>query len=214
MTNTTLFSQSSSWSLALSEVFHWHAGQIRKNSGLPYVIHCIEVAHVIEQMGFNEHSVIAAMLHDTLEDTAMPADRIRLLFGGEVLEMVMGLSETKLNADGKKRPWIDRKRDHLRSLQKSSVSVRAIALADQWHNLRSVMTDWTEGDDSFWKVFNALPADFANYHDMRYRVCDHGEIELNSLVKSVQEFVRNLHERLENEYPGMRCQFRSEDWTS
>ena len=208
------FSQSSKWSLALSEAFLWHAGQIRKNSGLPYVIHCIEVAHVIEQMGFNEHCVIAAMLHDTLEDTAMPADRIRLLFGGEVLEMVMGLSETKLNADGKKRPWIDRKRDHLRSLQKSSVSIRAIALADQWHNLRSVMTDWTEGDDSFWKVFNALPADFANYHDMRYRVCDHGEIELNSLVKSVQEFVRNLHGRLENECPEMRCQFRSEDWTS
>ena len=208
------FSQSSKWSLALSEAFHWHAGQVRKNSGLPYVIHCIEVAHVIEQMGFNEHCVIAAMLHDTLEDTAMPANRIRHLFGDEVLEMVMGLSETKLNADGKKRPWIDRKRDHLRSLQKSSVSVRAIALADQWHNLRSVMTDWSEGDDSFWKVFNALPADFANYHDMRCRVCDHGEIELNSLVKSVQEFVRNLHERLENEYPEVRCQFRSEDWTS
>ena len=208
------FSQSSKWSLALSEAFHWHAGQVRKNSGLPYVIHCIEVAHVIEQMGFNEHCVIAAMLHDTLEDTAMPADRIRLLFGGEVLEMVMGLSETKLNADGKKRPWIDRKRDHLRSLQKSSVSVRAIALADQWHNLRSVMTDWTEGDGSFWKVFNASPADFANYHDMRCRFCDHGEIELKSLVKSVQEFVRNLHERLENEYPEVRCQFRSEDWTS
>ena len=208
------FSQSSKWSLALSEAFHWHAGQVRKNSGLPYVIHCIEGAHVVEQMGFKEHCVIAAMLHDILEDTAMPADRILHLFGDEVLEMVMGLSETKLNADGKKRSWIDRKRNHLRSLQKSSISVRAIALADQWHNLRSVMTDWTEGDDSFWKVFNALPTDFANYHDMRCRFCDHGEIELNSLLKSVQEFVRNLHERLENECPEMRCQFRSEDWTS
>lgn len=214
MANIPSFSQKSNWSLALSEAFHWHAGQVRKNSGLPYVIHCIEVAHVIEQIGFNEDCVIAALLHDSLEDTAIPADRIRQFFGDEVLGMIMGLTETKLNHDGKKRPWIDRKRDHLKRLQQSPISVRAIALADQWHNLQSVMRDWAEGDESFWNAFNASPADFANYHDKRCRLCDQNESELISLVESVQELLRKLHERLINELPGVCCEFSSEDWTS
>ena len=200
------------WSLALHEAFYWHQGQTRKNSGLPYVIHCVEVSQVLQRLGFDETVLVTALLHDTLEDTAMPPARIEALFGAEVLAFVRSLSETKCDATGQKRPWIILKREHIQVLQESPLPVRAVALADQWHNLSSILNDWRPSDGFFWNAFHASAPDEAAYHRRRRSACDHGETGLNLLSGEVLSLIETLENRILQQEPGERAKFSCGDW--
>lgn len=201
------------WSAALAESFYWHSRQARKHSGLPYATHCVEVSHLLERLGFERDVLIAALLHDALEDTAMPPERIEMLFGREVLCLVKDMTETKNDAFGYRRPWIDRKRDHLRLLGAASLSTRAISLADQWHNLRSVLSDWTMGDERFWEAFNASAADFLEYHSRKRLACDHGEAQLKLLSGGILKLINQIGGRIKNELPGIVPAFNGQDWS-
>ena len=203
---------SSRWSLALQEAFYWHQGQTRKHSGLPYVIHCIEVAQVLERLGFDESVLITALLHDTLEDTAIPPNRISQLFGEEILGHLYLLSETKRDPAGHKRPWLARKRDHIKVLSGAPVPVRAVALADQWHNLVSILSDWATDDPLFWQAFNAPAADVVNYHRLRAAACYHGERGLKPLADIVLKELEVLSSRVCAEQPDEPTKFSSRDW--
>jgi hypothetical protein len=67
---------------------------------------------------------------------------------------VFDCSERKLDDEGRKRPWIDRKRDHLDALEKAGESSRAVFLADKLHNLVSIACDLQDGV-SVWSHFHA-----------------------------------------------------------
>ncbi len=72
-----------------------HEYQKRK-SGLPYIVHPLNVAYTIAEIRLDEESIVAALLHDVVEDTETPIDKIEELFGKEVALLVDGL--TKLSA--------------------------------------------------------------------------------------------------------------------
>src|SRR5437879_7692849 len=72
-----------------------HQGQIRK-SGDPYLVHPLEVSGILADLKLDEHSIVAGLLHDTIEDTLAQPGEIKELFGQEVLELVEGV--TKLAA--------------------------------------------------------------------------------------------------------------------
>ena len=74
------------------------------------------VALMLDRAGFDEDVVIAGLLHDIVEDTTATFDDVAARFGPAVAETVRHCSEVKLDAQGNKRPWIDRKRDHLAAL--------------------------------------------------------------------------------------------------
>src|SRR4051794_4099425 len=92
-----------------------HRDQVRKGSGTPYIEHPMAVALILDRSGFDEETVIAGLLHDLVEDTEVTLEQIRATFGDRVAEIVDHCSEVKLDASGARRPWIDRKRDHLAS---------------------------------------------------------------------------------------------------
>src|SRR6266568_7542602 len=69
-----------------------HQGQIRK-SGEPYLIHPLEVAGILAEMRLDEASVVAGLLHDTIEDTLAKPEEIHELFGPEVLALVEGVTK-------------------------------------------------------------------------------------------------------------------------
>ncbi len=104
----------------LEKAMRWsalcHLGQTRKGSDVPYFEHAAAVALILDRAGFDEDVVIAGLLHDVVEDTAATLEDVGARFGPDVREMVQGCSEVKLDAEGRKRPWIDRKRDHLAAL--------------------------------------------------------------------------------------------------
>src|SRR5437763_5502348 len=66
-----------------------HQGQIRK-SGEPYLVHPLEVAGLLTDLKLDEASIVAGLLHDTIEDTLAKPEEIKELFGPEVLEPVGG----------------------------------------------------------------------------------------------------------------------------
>ena len=74
-----------------------HQGQLRK-SGEPYLVHPLSVAHIIARLNLDEASVLAALLHDTLEDTLATAEEIEDLFGASVRFLVEGVTKlSKIN---------------------------------------------------------------------------------------------------------------------
>src|SRR5437763_14718900 len=64
-----------------------HQGQVRK-SGEPYLVHPLEVAGLLAQLKLDEASIVAGLLHDTIEDTLATAEEVKDLFGEEVSQIV------------------------------------------------------------------------------------------------------------------------------
>ncbi len=145
-------------SVRLERALRWavvgHAGQTRKGSGIPYFQHVAAVALILERAGFDEDVVIAGLLHDIVEDTDATFEEVEERFGPAVARIVGACSETKLDAGGRKRPWIDRKRDHIAAIPTAGPSARAVMLADKLHNLTSIEVDLSEGRP-VWSKFNA-----------------------------------------------------------
>ena len=122
-----------------------HAGQVRSSSDTPYFEHVAAVALILDRVGFPEDVVIAGLLHDVVEDTAASFEDVASRFGETVSELVRHCSEVKNDDQGNKRPWIDRKRDHLAALAEAPAEARAIVLADKLHNLICIELDLREG---------------------------------------------------------------------
>ena len=149
--------------LALRRSAEWHAGQTRRGTPTPYAAHAFAVALILDRLGFPEPVVIAGLLHDAVEDTPATLDDITREFGPEVAALVEHCSEVKLDPSGAKRPWADRKRDHLAALRTAPVAARAIVLADKLHNLRSLCLDLDAGRD-VWALFHADRASVLQYY--------------------------------------------------
>lgn len=139
---------------ALRRASEWHDGQTRKGSAIPYVQHVFGVALILDRLGFSEDVVIAGLLHDAVEDSGVDPRQVDDEFGPNVARMVVDCSEIKSDPNGAKRPWIERKTEHLERLSASGIPSRAVALADKLHNLSSMLLDLEQGRD-VWSCFNA-----------------------------------------------------------
>lgn len=76
-----------------------HEGQ-KRESGEPYISHPVWVALVISQLGVGEEAIVAALLHDCVEDTEISIDKISRIFGDEVALLVEGMTEVKKKTNG------------------------------------------------------------------------------------------------------------------
>jgi (p)ppGpp synthase/HD superfamily hydrolase len=169
---------------ALRLASYWHRSQTRKASGIPYVQHPVAVAMIVDRLGFDEDVVIAALLHDVVEDTEATFEDVAREFGDDVASLVRDLSEEKTDAQGQKRPWDVRKRDHLQKLANASVQAKAIALADRLHNLTSMQVDLADGTDpqGFWIRFNAPRADIFRQYRVSIDLLGQGDPKLGQLA--------------------------------
>ena len=74
-----------------------HRGQLRK-SGEPYLIHPMAVAEMLADLGMDEETIIAGLLHDVVEDTPVTHEDIVNEFGEEIAEMVEGVTKLRKNS--------------------------------------------------------------------------------------------------------------------
>lgn len=113
----------------------WHSGQVRK-SGAPYITHPLAVAILLADIGMDTTTLVAALLHDTVEDTGLTIGQVKAEFGAEVAVLVDGV--TKL--DGSK--WGDHAESETfrKMILAASIDLRVlvIKLADRVHNLRTL----------------------------------------------------------------------------
>ncbi len=114
-----------------------HAGQLRQ-SGAPYVTHPIAVARILTPLHLDVHAIIAALLHDVVEDTSITSAEISRQFGKQVADLVDGLSKIdKLQFETKEDAQAENFRKMLMAMARD-VRVILIKLADRMHNMRTL----------------------------------------------------------------------------
>jgi (p)ppGpp synthase/HD superfamily hydrolase len=165
-----------------------HRGQVRRTGELPYFEHVVAVAWILDRAGFDEDVVIAGLLHDLVEDTATTPQDIESRFGRVVADLVGYCSEQKTDAEGRKRPWIDRKRDHLACMARAPVEARAVVLADKIHNLISIDIDLREGRP-VWSQFHADRASVLLYYRQAIQFCAASDPRLTPLASAAHELL-------------------------
>jgi (p)ppGpp synthase/HD superfamily hydrolase len=123
-----------------------HKGQFRKYLDIPYITHPIEVMEIVRTVPHTKAMLIAAVIHDTVEDTAVTFNDIRNHFGEEVMSLVMQLTDVSDLTMGSRaiRKEIDRQHT-----AKASAEAKTIKLADLISNTASIV----EHGKDFAKVY-------------------------------------------------------------
>ncbi|MBR2837144.1 bifunctional (p)ppGpp synthetase/guanosine-3',5'-bis(diphosphate) 3'-pyrophosphohydrolase [Candidatus Saccharibacteria bacterium] len=119
-----------------------HEGQFRK-TGEPYIIHPLAVKKILEEWGMDEDTVIAGILHDTVEDTNLTLNDIKQEFGEPVAFLVDGVTKLSTARDGMRDidTYLPETKDNFLRLMialGSDIRVLIIKLADRLHNLRTL----------------------------------------------------------------------------
>ena len=110
-----------------------HSGQMRK-SGEPYLIHPIAVVHILAELGMDEDTLIAGLLHDVVEDTEYTKEELIAEFGKEVALLVDGVTKIgSLTFENKEARQAETLRKMFLAMSKD-IRVLIIKLADRLHN--------------------------------------------------------------------------------
>src|SRR5690348_13430472 len=114
-----------------------HAGQTRK-SGEPYITHPVAVAGILAELGMDAETIIAAILHDTLEDTSLTSEQITAEFGQPVMALVDGVTKLdKVRFRSRQEAAAESFRKMLLAMARD-LRVILIKLADRLHNMRTL----------------------------------------------------------------------------
>src|SRR5579859_8284117 len=114
-----------------------HEGQARK-SGEPYITHPVAVAGILAELGLDAETIIAAILHDTLEDTALSRTELAGEFGDTVAELVDGVTKLdKMRFSSRQEADAESFRKMLLAMARD-LRVILIKLADRLHNMRTL----------------------------------------------------------------------------
>lgn len=114
-----------------------HAGQ-KRSSGDEYITHPVAVAKILADMRMDYKSIIAAMLHDVIEDTAVSKEDIAEKFGDKVAELVDGVSKlTQLKFESRAEAQAENLRKMMLAMARD-IRVILIKLADRLHNMRTL----------------------------------------------------------------------------
>lgn len=155
--------------LALAAVAHRE--QVRKGSHIPYIVHPAHAAMILLKHQFPEEAVVAAVLHDVVEDTEVRLADLETEFGAKVARLVDAVSEKKLAAadatsgkTGEKLPWRVRKQEQLERLAQADALAAAVKTADALHNCQSMLRDLRSQGNALWQRFRGSQEDQLWYY--------------------------------------------------
>lgn len=163
--------------LALKAATVLHKGQVRKGTvPVPYVSHLFAVALIAMDYTKEEDVLIAALLHDTLEDTDYTAAELQEDFGGTVREIVEAVTEPQ-DSEHKTYSWRERKDHYSRQLKDAPEAALIVCAADKIHNMRSIVEEYFDNHHQF-------VADFGGSLDERILVYQEISNILNRRLKN------------------------------
>lgn len=142
-----------------------HEGQTRKD-GSTYILHPLEVAVIAGTMTRDLDVLSAAVLHDTVEDTAVTAEDILETFGPKIAELVAHETEDKRPEMAASESWKIRKVESLAVLKDSPIDSKILWLSDKLSNMRSLVKDYeTIGEKVFDRFNEKNPKEQRWYHE-------------------------------------------------
>ena len=114
-----------------------HGDQCRR-SGEPYIIHPLNVAYILADIGLDDSTICAALLHDVIEDTEITSEDLRKEFGQEIDEMVEGVTKlSNIQFESIEEQQAEDYRKMFLAMGKD-IRVILIKLADRLHNMRTL----------------------------------------------------------------------------
>lgn len=130
-----------------------HDGQTRKSDGMPYIGHPMAVMALVQSVGGDEVTQIAALFHDVIEDTDHTFEEIEELFGKNVRTVVREVTE--VGSEGKvKASWEDRKQASIDALGHKSYRGLLVTAADKLHNVMGLVSLLEVQGDALWDKFS------------------------------------------------------------
>ena len=136
-----------------------HAGQLRKGSEMPYIVHAMEVLSILAAISDDIGLLMAGVLHDCIEDGLLPDGKggmrrvtredIAVRFGERTADLVAAHSEEK------DMPWEARKIKALEELETADDDLQNLVLADKLSNMRAIARDYLAIGDKLWDRFHA-----------------------------------------------------------
>lgn len=123
-----------------------HRGQVRKYTNAPYIMHPMAVMHIVKTVQHTDEMLIAAVLHDTVEDTAVTMQDINDKFGTVVGMYVEYLTDISTPEDGNRKL---RKRKDALHYARGPAEAQTIKVADFIHNTQDIKMF----DPKFWEVY-------------------------------------------------------------
>lgn len=126
-----------------------HAGQYRKGTKIPYIVHPMEVAAIVAGMTDDIEVICAAVLHDVMEDCDVSYRCLEQEFGNKIAVLVA------MESEDKSKSWQERKQNTIDFLShKATIEMKMIALSDKLANIRSLRRDFEKVGDDLWQRFN------------------------------------------------------------
>jgi (p)ppGpp synthase/HD superfamily hydrolase len=121
---------------------------------LPYIVHPYAVAFIVASHGADEDTIVAALLHDCIEDVEeFNYPDVERLFGKRVADIVHGVTEEATRDT--KDPWIARKESYIARLRTESAEAKLVCAADKLNNLESIRQGAEDYGAPFLESFNA-----------------------------------------------------------
>lgn len=165
-----------------------HQGQCRKGTKIPYINHPLGAAQTLLFHDCSPEVIVAAVLHDTVEDTEVELSEIEKKFGSVVASIVRAVSEPD-----KKDSWENRKQHTIESLKNAPTNVLLVALADKYNNIGSTWCDLQKEGESFWSWFNRPKEQQKWYYtSLAKAVSDRKDSE--AVIKLVKDFTDTVRE--------------------
>ena len=144
-----------------------HSGQFRKGTRVPYLIHPLNVAKILLDHGCSDELAVAALLHDTVEDTEVTVEQIRANFGDGVARLV----EFATDPDSL-WTWEARKEHTLELLARGETPALLLSLADKLDNIRSIRYDLELCGEKAWARFKRPRVKQRWYYESLSRIFD------------------------------------------
>ncbi|MCR5122001.1 MAG: HD domain-containing protein [Ruminococcus sp.] len=168
-----------------------HQGRVRKFSGIPYILHPMEVAQILSTMTSDQEIITAGILHDVVEDTDGTLAEIEKRFGKRVAFLVSSESEPEYPEEDKRATWQRRKEESLQVLRGSTdIGVKMLWLADKLANIRSLAGEYSAHGEEIWqKLHQSDPAMQLWYYRS---IADIVELSLNK-TGAFKEMIKHIN---------------------
>lgn len=167
-----------------------HQKQRRKGKDIPYIIHPLTVGLILAHSGADEDTVVAGILHDTIEDSIpeqkVSREMLSKLFGNNVASLVDSVTEPNKNLS-----WEERKKDALEKVKTFSHSSLLIKSSDVISNVSEIIEDYEQDGDNVFARFNA-PKQKIIQHYLRLITGIAEKWSNNPLIEDLLQLARKL----------------------